>query len=94
MADKLAARQGIIDSARKFVGSHYLWGSAGATPGFTDGSLHLPGSVTIASPSLDHNSPCVCAAQCHASGQNYVCAERFRHTQVSGKIVTDVKDIE
>ncbi len=75
MAGKLDARQKVIDLARTFNGSHYLWGSAGATPGFQDGSPHRPGSVSLARPSLDPHSPCLNAAQCSVSGY-YVCAGR------------------
>lgn len=81
MADKLAARQKVIDVARTFVGSHYLWGSAGATPGFNDGSPHRPGSVTLTrwdKPiNYEPRAPFVNAAQCEVAG-HYTCAGRFK----------------
>ena len=43
MADKMAARQFVIDVARYFVACHYVWGSAGARPGarrFAPSSRH------------------------------------------------------
>ena len=76
MVDKLGARQKVIDLAKTFAGSHYLWGSAGATPGGQDGSPHRPGRVGMSYPSLDPMSPSLNAADCAVSGY-YVCAGRF-----------------
>ena len=42
MVGKLAARQAIIDLAKSLVGSHYLWGSTGATPYVACGTSYRP----------------------------------------------------
>ncbi len=75
----LFARQDIIRYARRFLGSHYLWGAGGSTPGASDGIPHRRASVTLEKPSLDPAKPCVFAAACDASGSKYVCAGRYKN---------------
>lgn len=77
MVDHLTQRQNIIDYARTFVGSHYLWGAGGATPGAQDGAWYRPGSVPFARASTDPRHPTIFAAQCDAQG-HYVCAGRYK----------------
>ena len=45
-------RKAITTFARTFIGSHYLWGSAGAHPGHLNGARYRPGSVPWNEPSL------------------------------------------
>ena len=90
MVDNLGYRQNIIDVAKKLSGCHYLWGSAGASPGSQDGADYRPGSVTLARPSLEVRSPCLNAARCDASGSTYVCAGRWRNVPYGRK--TDERD--
>lgn len=85
MVNKLAARQKVIDVARSLVGGHYLWGSAGATPGGQDGSPHRTGRVSMAYPSLHPSSACLNAAECQVKG-DYVCAGRYLKAP-GGKLV-------
>ncbi len=97
MPGKMEARQAIADFAMTLVGSHYLWGSTGATPYVGGGAFYrvprkddlLSVPVTIAPPSLEPRSPCVGAAQCNASG-HYVCAGRFR--KAGGSLITNFAD--
>jgi cell wall-associated NlpC family hydrolase len=69
--------QSIIDFARQFRGSHYLWGSGGDTPGGNNGVWYRQTSVTLVPSSLDPTAPAVFAAQCDQDG-HFVCAGRFR----------------
>jgi hypothetical protein len=62
--------------ARTLLGSHYLWGSAGAFPGLLNGSHYRPGSVPWNEPSLQLANLSICAAKCDVAG-HYVCAGRF-----------------
>ena len=66
----------VVKYARSLVGSHYLWGSAGATPGQRDGAWYRRGSVGLEPSSLDPNKPSVFAAVCDVSG-HFVCAGIF-----------------
>ncbi len=78
MVDNLQARQKIVDYARTLVGSHYLWGSGGATPGGQDGAKYRPGFVTYHPASTDPRRPYIFAAHCNVQGY-YVCAGRYDH---------------
>lgn len=69
-------RKAITTLARTFLGSHYLWGSAGAAPGVLNGARYRPGSVPWNEPSLQLADLSVCAAKCDVAG-HYVCAGRF-----------------
>ena len=69
--------QWVIQYARKFIGSHYLWGSAGATPMGQDGAWYRLGSVGLDQASTDPIKPSVFAATCDVSG-HFVCAGAFR----------------
>ena len=69
--------QGIIDFARQFIGSHYLWGSGGDTPDGRNGIWYLKEVTRLAPPSTDPKAPMVFAAQCDSSG-HFVCSGRFR----------------
>jgi hypothetical protein len=97
MPGKMEARQAIVDFALTLVGSHYLWGSTGATPIVGGGAFYRnPGEddllsvpVTIAPPLLHRRSPCVGAALCTAAGY-YVCAGRFR--KINGSMISDFND--
>jgi hypothetical protein len=75
----------ITDFARTLLGSHYLWGSAGASPGQMNGARYRPGSVPWNEPSLHFADLSVCAAKCDVAG-HYVCAGRFEKS--GGSIVS------
>jgi hypothetical protein len=105
MAGKLAARQKIVDVAMSLIGSHYLWGSTGATPYVAAGSPYwlkkkdasgnatqelVSIPVSVARPCLDPRSPCVKAAYCEADTP-HVCAGRFR--KVGGSVINDIDDV-
>jgi cell wall-associated NlpC family hydrolase len=90
MADKLSARQKVIDLARTFAGSHYLWGAAGASPNGQDGSPHRPGRVGMSYISLEPRSPSLNAAECNVEGR-YVCAGRYLKAP-GGKMVPPTDD--
>lgn len=69
--------QVVVDFARRFIGSHYLWGAGGSTPERRDGVWYRPGAVTLVPlGSRDPANAMVGAAQCSVSG-HYVCAGRF-----------------
>jgi cell wall-associated NlpC family hydrolase len=58
-------------------GAHYVWGSAGATPGGQEGSRMRPGAVDLVQPqSTDAANPAVFAACCRVENY-YVCAGRY-----------------
>ncbi|MGC0773466.1 MAG: hypothetical protein WB543_11070 [Candidatus Acidiferrum sp.] len=77
-------RKAITTFARTFIGSHYLWGSAGAHPGHLNGARYRPGSVPWNEPSLHVSDLSLCAAKCDVQG-HYVCAGRFKN--VGNRIV-------
>ncbi|MGC1483352.1 MAG: hypothetical protein WA789_06120 [Candidatus Acidiferrum sp.] len=79
-------RKSITAFARTFLGSHYLWGSAGASPGLLNGSRYRPGSVYWNEASLQLPNLSVSAAKCDVAG-HYVCAGRFE--KCGGHIVGD-----
>jgi cell wall-associated NlpC family hydrolase len=68
--------QSIINFARTLIGSHYLWGSGGSTPGNKDGVWYRQDAVTKAPSSTKPDSPSIFTAQCNIDG-HYVCAGRF-----------------
>ena len=78
-------RKNITSFARTLIGSHYLWGSAGAFPGLLNGARYRPGSVPWNEASLELADFSVCAAKCDVAG-HYVCAGRFE--KVGGHIVS------
>jgi len=67
----------VMQFARTLIGSHYLWGAAGATPQGQDGASYRPNSVYLAQSSLDPSSPCIFAAACDVQG-HFVCAGAFK----------------
>lgn len=69
-------RKSITTFARTFLGTHYLWGSAGAAPGLLNGARYRPGSVFGNEASLKPADLSVSAAKCDVAG-HYVCAGRF-----------------
>jgi cell wall-associated NlpC family hydrolase len=69
--------KGVTQFARSLIGSHYLWGSAGATPGGKDGAWYRPGAVNLERSSLDPAKPSVFAATCDWAG-HFVCAGIYR----------------
>jgi cell wall-associated NlpC family hydrolase len=73
---KDAVRQSIADCAKDLTGSHYLWGSGGATPGAANGAAYRPGSVTLHAPQTDPKNPKIFAATCNVAGY-FVCAGRY-----------------
>ncbi|HTQ60416.1 MAG TPA: hypothetical protein VMI32_09345 [Candidatus Solibacter sp.] len=80
----MVGRKAITTFARSLLGSHYLWGSAGAYPGLLNGTLYRPGSVPWNEPSLSLSDLSICAAKCDVAG-HYVCAGRFEKS--GGSIV-------
>ena len=53
-AGAAAARKAIVDEARRHVAqAHYLWGTAGNTPGSSDGNFGKASAATIRAYSLD-----------------------------------------
>jgi hypothetical protein len=58
MADPELIKQCVIDLARKQVGSHYLWGAAGNTPGQSDGPSFRPSYTKLHAnvPDVDSNA--------------------------------------
>ncbi len=66
----------IIKFARNFIGSHYLWGSAGATPDSHDGAWYRTGSVGLNADCKSNEQPSVFAATCDVDG-HFVCAGNF-----------------
>ncbi|HKV25019.1 MAG TPA: hypothetical protein VJN93_10555 [Candidatus Acidoferrum sp.] len=79
-------RKAITTFARTFLGSHYLWGSAGAIPGFPNGARYRPGAVPWNEASLRIQDLSICAAKCDVDG-HYVCAGRF--DKCGGMTVSD-----
>lgn len=76
----------ITNFARTFLGSHYLWGSAGAFPGQLNGARYRHGSVPWNPASLHLSDLSLCAAKCDVQG-HYVCAGRFQ--KAGGQVVPD-----
>jgi cell wall-associated NlpC family hydrolase len=66
----------IVDFARKYIGSHYLWGAGGSTPGKANGVWYRQDVVKLAPTSLDPRTATVGAAQCDQQG-TYVCAGNY-----------------
>lgn len=80
------SRKAITTFARTFIGSHYLWGSAGAFPGQLNGARYRHGSVPWNAASLHLADLSICAAKCDVQG-HYVCAGRFQ--KAGGHAVSD-----
>jgi cell wall-associated NlpC family hydrolase len=78
-------RNALIQLALSQVGSHYLWGAAGATPGFANGMPGRPASVERVPTQLDPASLILRAASCNVSGY-HVCAGRFANSEVGGSV--------
>ncbi len=62
--------------ARTLVGSHYLTGAAGATPGNADGAVYRRGEVGLAAPKFDPKAPCIHAAESSIEGHS-ICGGRW-----------------
>lgn len=62
--------------ARSLVGSHYLTGAAGATPGNTDGAAYRRGEVGMAPLKFDPKSACILAAESNILGHS-ICGGRW-----------------
>jgi cell wall-associated NlpC family hydrolase len=68
----------IIQYGKRFIGSHYLWGSAGATPNAHDGAWYRTGSVGMERPlSFDPAHPSIFAATCDVD-DHFVCAGAYK----------------
>ena len=77
MADIRPSCQAVIDIALPLVGSHYLWGGTGATPGGTEGINLRRGAVSLVDPPrTDAANPAIFAAQCSVDGL-HVCGGRW-----------------
>lgn len=71
----------IIQYGKMFIGCHYLWGAAGATPDGQDGSWYRPGSVNMDRPSSTNpGAPSIFAATCDVE-DHFVCAGNFKRTR-------------
>ncbi len=66
-----------IDFARKYIGSHYLWGGGCSTPDGNDGVWYRPSAVSLVPLSTFLSRVMVGAAQCDVDG-HYVCAGRYQ----------------
>lgn len=66
----------IIQYGRQFIGSHYLWGAAGATPTEQDGAFYRAGSVNLDTDAKSNDQPSVFAATCDVD-DHFVCAGNF-----------------
>lgn len=67
----------IIQFGRRFIGSHYLWGAAGATPNEQDGAHYRTGAVYLDADAKSNEKPSVFAATCDVDG-HYVCSGSFK----------------
>lgn len=74
--------------ARGVCGSHYLWGSAGATPGSQDGSVYRQGTVSMARSPFSPWWPAVKTAWCDGSGEMHSCAGRCEYPGINGGLLT------
>lgn len=84
----------ITEFGRRFIGSHYLWGSAGAKPTKQDGAFYRRGSVELAADASSNEEPSVFAATCDVDG-HFVCAGNFQQfTKDTGGGYTTATDIE
>lgn len=72
-----------VEVALSQLGAHYLWGAAGATPGYLDGMPGRPGSVMRLPDVLDPD-PVLRSAACDVDGY-HVCAGRF--ARAGGRVV-------
>jgi hypothetical protein len=66
----------IIRYGRRLIGSHYLWGAAGATPNKQDGAFYRAGSVNLDTDAKSNDQPSVFAATCDVD-DHFVCAGNF-----------------
>lgn len=77
MVDVRSHCESIINIALSLVGSHYLWGATGATPGGNEGINRRRGSVTLVEPPRTApQNPAIFAAQCSEGGY-HVCGGRW-----------------
>ena len=83
-ANQQDLRMRVIRLAESMVGSHYLWGAAGACPGQSNGSPGRPGSVRLIENRFDPANPYVNAASCSVTDY-HVCSGRYR--EVNGTVV-------
>jgi hypothetical protein len=68
----------IVQFGNRFIGSHYLWGAAGARPQENDGAWYRHGSVSLDADAKSNEQPSVFAATCDVAG-HYVCSGNFKH---------------
>jgi hypothetical protein len=66
----------IVQLGRRFIGSHYLWGAAGAAPNKQNGVFYRPGSVNLDTDAKSNDQPSVFAATCDVDG-HFVCGGNF-----------------
>jgi cell wall-associated NlpC family hydrolase len=94
-------RQQLIDWAKAEIGSHYLWGAAGNTPGNSDGAFYRPNQVHLhendtepAPKGCDYGrtQDILFAATCFVDG-NCVCAGRDEHSEVRSLPRADVEKL-
>lgn len=83
-AGSAGRRNRVVEFALSQVGEHYLWGAAGATPGYLDGMPGRPGSVVRLPDAIDPDAPALRSAACDVDGY-HVCAGRFQ--RVGGRVV-------
>ena len=76
-------RFGSLALSQVDAGAHYVWGSAGATPGGAEGTRRRPGDVFLEPARLAPGSPSVFAAACSVSGR-HVCAGRYQNEVLGG----------
>ncbi|GAB3894244.1 hypothetical protein [Spirosoma agri] len=87
---KLAQRQGIVDEARSHVGkAHYLWGSAGNTPGLSDGAQYKPATAKMLTDSFAPNEPYVQTAFTDINGRNTCAGSCNNFPQLTVQEVND-----
>lgn len=68
---KLTQRQAVINEARSHVGkAHYLWGTAGNTPGLGDGAKYKPKVALMQADSFNPGDPSVLTAFTTVDGLN------------------------
>ena len=83
------AAEWIIQYGRQFIGSHYLWGAAGATPTEQDGAFYRAGSVNLDTDAKSNDQPSVFAATCDVDG-HFVCAGNFTQFTTKRPAVTPI----
>jgi hypothetical protein len=66
----------VVEVALSLVGSHYVWGAAGATPGGSEGINRRRGSVDLVAARTSASNPAVFCAQCAVDGV-HICGGRW-----------------